>query len=148
MNRQSQHLVWQGSLWQPQPPHDHPAHPGWYRIDPGLDAAATRVPSASREDSRPQAILKFHRPISFDNRACDGLPVKSESIFRIKFVWLFVRLPLPHCGLKICYVFWKVMHKTYTGHETRTKTVWETRFIQILGFPVWPKNLFKVGLSK
>ena len=53
-----------------------------------------------------------------------------------------------HCGLQIGYVFWRVMHKTYMGHETRTKTVWETRFIQILGFPVWPKNLFKVVLSK
>ena len=64
------------------------------------------------------------------------------------FYWQFHSQFIIHCGLKNCYVFWKVMHKTYTGHETRTKTVWETRFIQILGFPVWPKNLFKVGLSK
>ena len=45
-----------------------------------------------------------------------------------------------HCGLKIGYVFWRVMHKTYMGHENSTKSVWETRFIQILGFPLWLKN--------
>ena len=32
------------------------------------------------------------------------------------------------------------MRKTYMGHETRTKSVWETKFIQILGFPFWLKN--------
>ena len=32
-------------------------------IDPRLDASALRAPAASRDDSRPQAILKFHRPI-------------------------------------------------------------------------------------
>ena len=26
------------------------------------------------------------------------------------------------------------------GHENRTKSVWETRFIQILGFPLWLKE--------
>ena len=45
-----------------------------------------------------------------------------------------------HCGLKIGYVFWRVMRKTYMGHENSTKSVWETRFIQILGFPLWLKN--------
>ena len=34
------------------------------------------------------------------------------------------------------------------GHESRTKIVWETSFIQILGLPLWPKDLFKIGLSK
>ena len=45
------------------------------RIDPRLGAAALRAPAASREDSRPQAILKFHRPSSLDYRAHHGLPV-------------------------------------------------------------------------
>ena len=42
--------------------------PWWCRVDPGLGAAATRVPAASREDSLPQAILKFQLRISFDYR--------------------------------------------------------------------------------
>ena len=46
-------------------------------IDPGLGAATTRVPAASREDSRSQAILKLHRPSSLDYRAHHGLPVES-----------------------------------------------------------------------
>ena len=41
-------------------------------IDPKLGAAAPRAPAASREDSRPQAILKFHRPSSLDYRARHG----------------------------------------------------------------------------
>ena len=40
-----------------------------FGIDPGLDAAATKVPAASREDSRPQAILKLHHPSSLNYRA-------------------------------------------------------------------------------
>ena len=42
-------------------------------IDPGLGAATTRVPAASREDSRPQAILKFHPPSSLDYKAATDL---------------------------------------------------------------------------
>ena len=34
------------------------------------------------------------------------------------------------------------------GHETRVKSVWETRFNQILRLPSWLKKLFKVGLTK
>ena len=41
-----------------------------FEIDPGVGAATTRVPAASREDSRPQAILKFQPCNSFDYRAC------------------------------------------------------------------------------
>ena len=66
--RQNWNSVWQESLWQPHNPHDQPAPPGWCRIDPGLGAAAIRVPAASREDSRPQAILKFQPRNSFDYR--------------------------------------------------------------------------------
>ena len=49
------------------------------RIDPRLGAAALRAPAASREDSRPQAILKLHRPSSLDYRARQGLPVVLQS---------------------------------------------------------------------
>ena len=38
------------------------------RIDPKLGAAALRAPAASREDSRPQAILKLQPRNSFDYR--------------------------------------------------------------------------------
>ena len=34
------------------------------------------------------------------------------------------------------------------GHNTRIKSVWETRFIQILRLPSWLKNSFKDGASK
>ena len=46
----------------------NPHPPGWCRIDPGLGAAATRVPAASREDSRFQAILQFQPRNSFSYR--------------------------------------------------------------------------------
>ena len=38
------------------------------RINPRLGAAALRAPAASREDSRPQAILKLQPRNSFDYR--------------------------------------------------------------------------------
>ena len=46
-----------------------------FRIDPLLSAVTLRAPAASREDSRPQAILKFHCSSSLDYRARHGLPV-------------------------------------------------------------------------
>ena len=39
------------------------------RFDPRLGAAALRAPVASKEDSRPQAILKFHHTSSLDYKA-------------------------------------------------------------------------------
>ena len=33
----------------------------------------------------------------------------------------------------------------YPRNETRTKSIWETRIIQILGLLSWWKNVFKVG---
>ena len=38
------------------------------KINPRLGAAALRAPAASREDSRPQAILKLQPRNSFDYR--------------------------------------------------------------------------------
>ena len=63
-----------GSLWQPHRPQDQPASPGGFGIDPRLGAATLRAPAASKEDSRPQAILKFHRPSSLDYRVRHELP--------------------------------------------------------------------------
>ena len=40
----------------------------WCRIDPGLATAATRVPAASWEDARPQAILQFQPHNNLDYR--------------------------------------------------------------------------------
>ena len=54
--------------------------PGGFGIDPRLGAAALRAPAAFREDSRPQAILKVHRPSSLDYRACHGLPFWGQLI--------------------------------------------------------------------
>ena len=39
---------------------------GGFRIDPGLYELPTRVPAAFREDSCPQAILKFQPYNTFD----------------------------------------------------------------------------------
>ena len=50
-------------------PQNQPASPGGFGIDHRLGAAALRAPAASREDSCPQAILKFHHPSSLDYRA-------------------------------------------------------------------------------
>ena len=64
-----------GSLWQPHPTQDQPAPPGGFEIDPRIGLAATRAPAASKVDSCPQAILKFHRLSSLDYRVRHELPV-------------------------------------------------------------------------
>ena len=67
-----------GTLWQPQPTKDQPAPPGGFGIDSRIGAAALRAPAASMEDSRPQAILKFHRLSSLDYRVRHELPVGNQ----------------------------------------------------------------------
>ena len=62
------------SVWQEGPYDNHT-----------IGAATLRAPAASKEDSRPQAILKFHRPSSLDYRALQGLPV-------IKIGFLYLRM--------------------------------------------------------
>ena len=57
-----------GSLWQPHCSQDQPAPPGGFGINPRLGAAALRAPAASKEDSRPQAILRFQPRNTFDYR--------------------------------------------------------------------------------
>ena len=54
--------------------------PRGFGIDPRLGAAALRAPAASKEDSRPHAILKFHRPSSLDYRVRHELPVCKRNI--------------------------------------------------------------------
>ena len=48
------------------------------RIDPRLGATTLRAPAASREDSRPQAILKFQPRNSFDYRVRHEPQVKAQ----------------------------------------------------------------------
>ena len=44
-------------------------------IDHGLSTDAIETSAVLQEGSRPQAILKFHRPSSFDYRAHHGLSI-------------------------------------------------------------------------
>ena len=53
-----------------------PTPEGGFGIDPRLNAAALRAPTASREDYRSQAILKFHHP----SMGLQGLPQTPSSI--------------------------------------------------------------------
>ena len=57
-----------GTLWQPHPTQDQPSPAGGFGIDSRIDADALRAPAASKENSRPQAILKFQPRNSFDYR--------------------------------------------------------------------------------
>ena len=59
------------SLWQPHPTQDQPAPPGGVEIDSRIGAATPRAPAASKENSCPQAILKFRPPSSLDYKATD-----------------------------------------------------------------------------
>ena len=100
----------------------HPGALGVCRIDPGLGAAATRVPAASREDSRPQAILKLHRPSSLDYRAHHGLPVyrvnKSDSSFYIMTnwkIWLNFTTKIVFCNFLLARISWKKFFELWNG---------------------------------
>ena len=53
------------------------------RINARLGAATLRAPAASREDSRPQAILKLHRSGSLDYKARHGLQVNLDVSHKI-----------------------------------------------------------------
>ena len=56
--------------------------PRRFGIDPRLGAAVLRAPAASKEDSHPQAILKFQSRKSFDYRVCyePQLPIEVWTI--------------------------------------------------------------------
>ena len=62
--------------------------PWGFGIDPRLGAADLRAPAASREDSRPQAILKLLCPSSLDYRAHRRLPVKWSLEWRNRLIAL------------------------------------------------------------
>ena len=64
-----------------------------------------------------------------------------ESLYSSVFRW-------HTAGQNIKEVRWRVAPEMNGGHKTRTKSVWETRFIQILRLPSWLKNSFKDGASK
>ena len=66
--QQNWNLVWNGDLMTTTP------NPGPTRIG----AVAQRAPAASMEDSRPQAILKFHRLSSLDYRVRHELLVGNQ----------------------------------------------------------------------
>ena len=76
-----------GSFWQPNPTQDQLAPPEVFEIDSRIGAAAPRPPAASKEDSCPQAILKFHRLSSLDYRALHGPSVDIWSLIsqQLKF---------------------------------------------------------------
>ena len=59
-------------------------------IDHGLSADAIEASAVLQEDSRPQAILKFHRPRSLDYRARHGLPVRVVRIYVEKNIDFFI----------------------------------------------------------
>ena len=56
------------------PPPGPTRTPRGFGIDPRLGAAALRAQAVSKEDSRPQVILKFHHPSRLDYRARHRLP--------------------------------------------------------------------------
>ena len=61
-----------GSFWQPHPTQDQPAPPEGFKIESKIGAAAPRPPAASKENSCPQAILKFRPSSSLDYKARHG----------------------------------------------------------------------------
>ena len=88
--QQNWSLVWQeGPYDNHTAPQDQPAPPEGFGIDPRIGAAALRAPAASREDSRPQAILKFQPCNSFDYRACYE-PQHTENILSINVQFLIL----------------------------------------------------------
>ena len=65
-------------LRQPHPTQDQSAPLRGFGIDSRIGATATRAPAASREDSRPQDIVKFHRPCGLDYKTGHGLLVRQN----------------------------------------------------------------------
>ena len=107
--QQNWNSVWQGSLWQPHRPYDQPAPPGWCRIDPGPDAATSRVPAASREDSRPQAILKFQPCNSFNYRVRYEPQLHIQIYFKMLTginIWVFFQTIIHWTSLMLSILFY------------------------------------------
>ena len=83
-------------------------HPKWvFGSDHGLSADATGAPAILLEDSRPQAILKFHRPSSLDYRARHGLPVIGFLIWIPYLGSLFgFLIRVPYLGSSFWFLIW------------------------------------------
>ena len=91
-----------GTSWQPHPTQDQPAPPGGFEIDSRIGAATPRAPAASMEDSRPQAILKFHRLSSLDYRVRHELPVYGWYYDSISFLKSYARSGTINIRTKRC----------------------------------------------
>ena len=80
-----------GLKWGPSDPtQDQPAPPEGFEIDSRIGAAAPRAPTVSKEDFRPQAILKFRPPSSWDYKARHGPQTCLLFMIRLKLrilVW-------------------------------------------------------------
>ena len=113
-----------GSLWQPHYPQDEPATPGGFGIDPRLDAAALRAPAASREDSRPQAILKLQRPSSFDYRARHGPPVNNWHCTLCLLFCFCCFDTVPLCLKDFFFLRWKIYIR-----QTYFEKIWRARYL-------------------
>ena len=70
---------------------DQPAPPGGFEIDPRIGAAAPRAPAASKENSCPQAILKFQPRNSFDYRVRYEPQLNRVSLFIDKILKFFLK---------------------------------------------------------
>ena len=108
--QQNRSLVWQeGPYDNHTAPRTNPHPQGGFGIDHRLGVAALRIPAASREDFRPQAILKFHCPSCLNYKACHGHPIPPScmngpyGLFRIIvcYFWIFLILSLDY--LAKCY---------------------------------------------
>ena len=81
--QQNWNLVWNGDLMTTTPNPEPTCIPRGFGIDSRIGVAAPRAPAASREDSRPQAILKSQPHNSFDYR------VRYESQLRFLTIWIW-----------------------------------------------------------
>ena len=70
---------------------DQPAPQKGIRIDRGLIEVSTMASKASREDSCPKSILKFHCSSSLDYRACQEIPVNRCSLTSIIYLVCLIR---------------------------------------------------------
>ena len=65
------------------PPPGPTRTPGGFGIELRLGAAVIRAPASSKEDYRPQAILRLYRPSSLDDRIRHSIIVSQLCYFDI-----------------------------------------------------------------
>ena len=87
-----------------------------FGIDPRLGVAALRAPAASKEDYRPQAILRLHHPNRLDYRGRHELPVHgkppSTNITAIQY-----RLEKPNYLNAGCFFYIVLQHSIRVGSK-------------------------------